>query len=80
MFAASALPGSLLPVLGQTFLVWQFLLSSTILRVPFKPRHYVGTICVVIGLIIVNAPTTLAFDRQTLLEARVLLPARPSRL
>lgn len=60
LFAASSLPGSMLPILGQTFLIWQFVFSGLVLKTKFNRRHFVGAALVLLGLVVVNDPSVWA--------------------
>lgn len=70
LFAASALPGQLLPILGQTFLIWQFIFSGLLLKTKFNRRHYAGAALVLLGLLVVNDPSAWALGPTSAGEAR----------
>uniref|UniRef100_A0A7I4DZ61 Uncharacterized protein n=1 Tax=Physcomitrium patens TaxID=3218 RepID=A0A7I4DZ61_PHYPA len=55
MSAAAVLPGATIPVLAQVFLVWQLLLSSTILRKRYTFGQVGGCLLVIAGVVVVVA-------------------------
>lgn len=53
--SAAILPGATIPVLAQVFLVWQLLLSSTILRKRYSFGQIGGCLLVIAGVVVVVA-------------------------
>ncbi|BBN17621.1 hypothetical protein MPTK1_7g15820 [Marchantia polymorpha subsp. ruderalis] len=53
MSAAAVLPAASIPVLLQTFLVWQLILSAVLLRKKYTKEQIVGCLLVVTGVILV---------------------------
>ncbi|KAG0600231.1 hypothetical protein M758_11G017600 [Ceratodon purpureus] len=53
MVSAAFLPGALVPVLAQVFLVWQLVLSSTILRKRYSFAQIGGCLLVIAGVVTV---------------------------
>ncbi|WJX64506.1 Protein clt1, chloroplastic [Trifolium repens] len=52
MAAGAILSGASIPILSQTFLVWQILLSIIFLRRRYKVNHLVGCFLVTIGVVV----------------------------
>eukprot|EP00850_Spirogloea_muscicola_P008453 SM000045S16198 [mRNA] locus=s45:251481:254282:+ [translate_table: standard] len=53
MAAAALLPGAIIPILTQVFLVWQLVLSATILGKRFSGGQIFGCVLVILGVIVV---------------------------
>lgn len=62
MAAAAVIPGALIPILTQTFLVWQLALSSVILGKKYTPLQLVGSALVLAGVVTVVSSGTGAGD------------------
>lgn len=52
MSAAAMLPGPAIPILSQTFLVWQLLLSTIVLGARYSFRQIVGCLLVATGVVV----------------------------
>eukprot|EP00257_Ricinus_communis_P019880 XP_015578983.1 protein CLT1, chloroplastic [Ricinus communis] len=68
MAAAAILSGASIPILSQTFLVWQILLSTIFLRRRYKVNQLLGCFLVAIGVIITVA-SQLSFLEIIFLDA-----------
>lgn len=55
MASAAILPGAVIPVFAQVFLVWQLLLSSTIIRKRYSIAQIGGCLLVITGVVVVVA-------------------------
>ncbi|GAQ82708.1 CRT (chloroquine-resistance transporter)-like transporter [Klebsormidium nitens] len=55
MVAATKLPGAIIPILSQTFIIWQLSLSSLILGTRYQPGQLFGALLVLAGVVIVVA-------------------------
>jgi len=73
MLGAKALPGSILPVLGQLYLVFQMTFSSTLLGRSYSWRELAGCAFCVLGVILASAGGLGS-------ESFQVLPWRPSLL
>eukprot|EP00897_Mesotaenium_endlicherianum_P006761 jgi/Mesen1/6112/ME000310S05197 len=62
MAASAVLPGAIIPILTQTFLVWQLALSYVILGKRYLPLQVIGCLLEVVGVIIVVASGSGAGD------------------
>ncbi|ERN18450.1 protein CLT1, chloroplastic isoform X1 [Amborella trichopoda] len=51
MAAGAMLPGASIPIISQTFLVWQLILSTIFLRRRYKVNQLLGCILVIVGVI-----------------------------
>lgn len=60
----------MLPILGQTFLIWQFVFSGLLLKTKFNGRHFGGAALVLLGLVVVNEPSAWALGPAGAREAR----------
>lgn len=59
MYGAGHLPGVLLPVINQTFLVWNLMFASVVLGTRFTAWQVVGAALVVSGVITASTPPAL---------------------
>lgn len=55
---ASRLPGTVLPILGQTMLLWQLAFSHVFLGRRFSRNQYLGVFLVFMGVVIVGYPVS----------------------
>ncbi|XP_015690773.1 protein CLT2, chloroplastic-like isoform X2 [Oryza brachyantha] len=73
MAAAAMLPGPSIPVLSQSFLVWQLILSVLILGRKYRANQIFGCLLVTIGVIL--AVTSGANSGPLLSDVKLLWPA-----
>lgn len=64
----------MLPILGQTFLIWQFIFSGLLLKTKYNARHFAGAALVLLGLVVVNEPSAWAVGPAGAREARSASP------
>lgn len=57
MVGAASLPGVVLPLVGQTAILWQVLFAQTLLQKRFSLTQYLGVLAVVGGVLIVGWPS-----------------------
>ncbi|KAL2339974.1 hypothetical protein Fmac_007914 [Flemingia macrophylla] len=55
MSAAAVLPGPVIPILSQTFLVWQLMFSTLLLRRRYSINQLVGCLLVAVGVVVAIA-------------------------
>ncbi|CAE7633255.1 CLT3 [Symbiodinium sp. CCMP2456] len=79
MLGAKALPGSILPVLGQLYLVFQMTFSSTLLGRTYSWRELAGCAFCVLGVILASAGGLL-FSGSVGSAGSFQVPWRPSLL
>ncbi|KAF5832068.1 hypothetical protein DUNSADRAFT_12181 [Dunaliella salina] len=60
MIGASHLPGVLIPIINQSYLLWSFLLAALILKTRFHPSQLIGALLVVVGVALSVLPPDLA--------------------
>lgn len=73
MSAGAMLPGPAIPILNQTFLVWQLLFSTLILGRKYTFKQIVGCLLVAVGVIV--AVTSGSDEGQLLSNIDILWPA-----
>ncbi|XP_004501668.1 protein CLT2, chloroplastic isoform X2 [Cicer arietinum] len=73
MFAGAILPGPVIPILNQTFLVWQLMFSALILRRRYSINQVVG--CLLVGAGVVVAISSGSNAGQMLSEVEFFWPA-----
>ncbi|RYR47432.1 hypothetical protein Ahy_A07g033360 [Arachis hypogaea] len=73
MFAAAVLPGPVIPVLSQTFLVWQLLISVLLLGRKYSINQLVGCLLVASGVVV--SITSGSNTGQMLSEVEFFWPA-----
>ncbi|MED6216754.1 Protein clt2, chloroplastic, variant 2 [Stylosanthes scabra] len=73
MFAAAVLPGPVIPVLSQTFLVWQLMISILLLGRRYSINQLVGCLLVATGVVV--AITSGSNTGQVLSEVEFFWPA-----
>lgn len=73
MSAGAMLPGPAIPILSQTFLVWQLLFSTIILGRKYTFKQIVGCLLVAIGVIV--AVTSGSDEGQLLSKVDIIWPA-----
>ncbi|KAL8487816.1 hypothetical protein ACS0TY_024218 [Phlomoides rotata] len=73
MYAGAILPGPAIPLLYQTFLVWQLLFSSLLLRRRYSVNQLLGCFLVAAGVVV--AVTSGASNSQMLSGVGILWPA-----
>ncbi|XP_024377083.1 protein CLT2, chloroplastic isoform X1 [Physcomitrium patens] len=74
MASASVLPGAIIPVLTQVFLVWQLLLSSTILRKRYTFGQVGGCLLVIAGVVVVVGSGSGGIGVDTLQQSGYFWP------
>uniref|UniRef100_A0A7S3VPT9 EamA domain-containing protein n=1 Tax=Dunaliella tertiolecta TaxID=3047 RepID=A0A7S3VPT9_DUNTE len=60
MIGASHLPGVLIPIINQSYLLWSFLLAALILKTRFHPSQLIGALLVVAGVALSVLPPDVA--------------------
>lgn len=73
MSAAAMLPGPAIPILSQSFLVWQLIFSSMLLGRRYSMRQVIGCLLVTSGVIL--AVASGANDGQILSGVKLIWPA-----
>ncbi|KHN08288.1 Crt like 3 [Glycine soja] len=73
MSAAAVLPGPVIPILNQTFLVWQLMFSTLLLRRRYSINQLVGCLLVAVGVVV--AITSGSNTGQMLSEVQFFWPA-----
>ncbi|RDY00642.1 Protein CLT2, chloroplastic [Mucuna pruriens] len=73
MAAGAILPGPVIPILNQTFLVWQLMFSTLLLRRRYSINQLVG--CLLVGAGVVLAITSGSNTDQMLSEVQFFWPA-----
>lgn len=73
MSAGAMLPGPAIPILSQTFLVWQLLFSTIILGRKYTFKQIVGCLLVAVGVIV--AVTSGSDEGQLLSKVDIIWPA-----
>lgn len=73
MSAGAMLPGPAIPILSQSFLVWQLIFSALLLGRTYSARQVIGCFLVVSGVIL--AVASGADDGQLLSDVKLIWPA-----
>ncbi|PWZ19510.1 hypothetical protein Zm00014a_044162 [Zea mays] len=73
MSAGAMLPGPAIPILSQSFLVWQLIFSALLLGRTYSVRQVIGCFLVVSGVIL--AVASGADDGQLLSDVKLIWPA-----